>query len=164
VASRERFSGIFDVALVLLFVLGSTETTYFAKVWNDQTALKFAVTPFILIILIWLMKELFKADFEKEKKLELWLLTTEWCWEVWSLSLAYYLFFLVLFQLPTFPTIALADALGIGLIIFVAILVAYCRQYREEISNYYKNPKWLIYRAISAIVFAFVVYLIFLPI
>jgi hypothetical protein len=164
VATRERFSGIFDVALVLLFVLGATETTYFAKVWNDQTALKFTVTPFILIVLIWLMKELFKGDLEKEKKLELWLLTTEWCWEVWSLSLAYYLFFFALFQLPTFPTIALTYALGIGFIIFLAILVAYCRQYREKVSNYYKNPKWLIYRTISAICFAVVVYLIFLPI
>jgi hypothetical protein len=158
----ERFSGIFDVALVLLGVLGATETTYFAQVWNDQTALKFAIQPFIMIIIIWLMKELFKGYITKQKP-ELWLLLTDWCWQIWSLSLAYYMFFFALFQTPNFPMFALSYSIAIGFIIFISILGAYYLEYKDEVRSYFKNPKWLIIRTLTAVFFGVVVWLIFLP-
>ena len=161
--NMERFSGIFDIALVLLGVLGATETPYFAKVWNDQTALKFAITPFLLIIFIWLWKELFKGYFERRRKPEYWLLFTEWTWELWSFTLAYYLFFFALYQTPNHPAFAVFYAFGLGLIIYFGISLAYSLEYRDVVRDFYRNRNWLLTRILTELGFLAVVYLTFLP-
>jgi hypothetical protein len=162
--NTERFSGIFDIALVLLGVLGATETPYFAKVWNDQTALRFAITPFLLIIITWLWKELFKSYFERKKKPELWLLFTEWAWELWCFTLAYYLLFFALSQAPKFTGFDTFYAIALGLIIYFGVELAYGLEYKDEVRSFYRNTKWLLLRILTGLGFVVVIYLIFIPI
>ncbi len=160
----EKFSGIFDIALVLLGVLGATETTYFAQVWNDPTALKFAIMPFLFMILIWLIKELYKNALIKENRSELWLLLTETCWQIWSLTLAYYVFFFALTQMSLLPMFAILSSLLIGFIIFFAVLGAYRYEFKDEVPRYYKTLKWVIIRSVVAAIFAVISYITFIPI
>lgn len=154
---REHFSGLFEIALVLLGVLSATETQYFIKVWGDAVAIKFSTTPFIAMITVWLIKELYK----RKITIEFWLLLSEFCWELWSLTLTFYLLFLWLFEVPTFPQIALIDSIIFGLLMYFIVLVAHYLEYRTLV-KYYKSLKWRIARLILSIIGLLVMYSIFL--
>jgi len=106
-----RFQHIFEIALVLLGVLSATENQYFAKIWGDTIALRFTITPFILIIAVWLLKELFSNKLSIAESL----LFSEFCWELWSLTLTYYLLFFWLYSVPSIPLLAFIEATIFGL-------------------------------------------------
>jgi hypothetical protein len=160
---EDHFGDMFNIALVLLGVLSATETPYFSKIWNISTALKFAIYPFLLMIMLWLFKELFKKQFEKENRTKVWLVLSETCWEIWSLSLSFYLLFLAIFMVPI-PPVDFSYSLIIGAIVFGSILFAYRLEYNDKFPEYYKSLKWIFIRAVLMAVFAYVVYVIFLPI
>jgi hypothetical protein len=159
----DHFGSLFDIALVLLGVLSATETQYFVKFWNDRTALKFAVYPFLIIIPVWLLKELYKRQFERENRTAVFLVLSEFCWEIWILSLSYYLLFLAVYLVPI-SAIDFSYAVIIGAILFGLVLGAYAVEYRKGVSHYYKSRKWILIRGILMVVGALIVYIIFLPI
>jgi len=146
---REKLGGTFEIALVLLGVFSAAETPYFAQVWNDAVALRFATVPFFLIIPLWMIKELYQKVFEKENKREVWLLLTELCWELWAIALSYYLLFFWLYQLPSFPQFGGIYSLMLALVMFGIALGAHYYAYRNEAIYYYNlSSKWSIIRCI----------------
>jgi len=155
---REHFSGLFEIALVLLGVLSATETQYFIRLWGETVALQFSTTPFMLMIFVWLIKEMFK----RRISLEFWLLLSEFCWELWSITLTYYLLFLWLFQIPNYPYIALMDSTLLGLVWFALVLFAHKLEYKTVVEYY--RPKWLLYRVIAYLIGVFAMGLVFLTV
>ena len=152
----EKFSDAFNIALVLLGVLSSAETQFFIQIWGERTALQFVTFPFIIIILVWLPKELFKSSLEKKDEL----LLSEFCWELWCLTLASYLLFLYVHQ---YPQIILMDSfatLSIGLALYGLIIVAYWTEYKTEV-EYYKSHKWIKRRLFTNIAGILIVLIIF---
>ena len=155
----EKFSDAFNIALVLLGVLSSAETQFFIQIWGERTALQFVTLPFIIIIFVWLPKELFKSTFRKDKKHEL--LLSEFCWELWCLTLAFYLLFL---YLHLYPEIELMDSLvplSIGLVLYGLIIFAYWTEYKTEV-EYYKSRKWIKRRLLTNIAGILIILVIFL--
>jgi hypothetical protein len=148
---------LFEIALVLLGVLSATETQYFIKVWGDVTALQFSTTPFMVMIFVWLVKELFKHWISIEN----WLLLSEFGWELWSITLSYYILFLRLFQIPQYPYIALISSTLLGLVWFGLVIVAHYLEYRTMVEYY--RPRWLLKRTIVYLIGGVIMALVFVP-
>lgn len=158
--TEDRLGSLFEIALVLLGVLSATETPFFIQIFGNTTALKFAITPFLFMIAVWLIKELYKNHIPLEHSL----LYSEFCWEIWSLSLAYYLLFFYLYLTPKFPSIAIFFSIVTGIAMYALILGAYFLEYRKSASEYYKSRKWLLARLIIIIFGLIAVFLTFLAI
>ena len=156
----EQLSSLFEIALVLLGVLSATETSLFFQIFGETVALKFAITPFLMMIVVWLIKELYKNHIPLEYSL----LYSEFCWEIWSLSLAYYLLFFYLYLIPSIPLIAIFSSIVTGIALYSLILGAYFLEYRKSASKYYKSRKWLLVRFIIFIIGLILVSLTFLAI
>ncbi len=157
VGGRERFSGVFEIALVLLGIISATETPYYAEVFGDAVALKFAILPFLIMIIMWMFKELYK----RQKPIEFSLLLSEFCWEIWVISLAYYLLFFYLY-LTGIPYLAFFVSMLTVLVMFVLIQRAYYLEYRNEIW-YYHDLKWKAARAVFVtigLIFAYAIFLV----
>ena len=156
----ERFSSLFRIALVLLGILSAAEFEYFLQIFGPTVALRFSTTPYVLIIPLWLAKELNK----KQISIKLWLLLSEFCWELLSLTLSYYLLFFWIFQVLGTSLLSLlfgaAVSIAMAMLIMAAVWYAYHVQYRTVI-DYYKSRKWFISRFIfllMAITFIFSVF------
>jgi hypothetical protein len=154
---EDRFGSIFEIALVLLGIFSATETPFFIKIFGDSVALKFAITPFLLMIVIWLIKELFKNHIP----IEHFLLYSEFCWEIWSLSLAYYLLFFYLYLVPTIPLLAISSSIITGIAMYSLVLIAYFLEYRG-VSKYYKSRKWFLVKLVVIMLGSILVYITFL--
>lgn len=138
----EHLDNLFDLALVLLGVLSATETPFLIQIFGETVALKFVTTPFVIMILVWLIKELYKTHLPLEHLM----LYSEFCWEIWSLSLGYYLLFFYLYLVPALPWLAIICSIGTGIIMYALTAGAYFLEYRKSATKYYKNPKWLLLR------------------
>jgi len=150
---------LFEIALVLLGILSASETQFFIEIFGETTALKFAITPFLFMIVVWLIKELYKNHIPIEHSL----LYSEFCWGIWSLSLAYYLLFFYLYLLPTIPLVAIVSSIVTGLIMYSLIIGAYFLEFRS-VRRYYRSRRWLLVRLIIITVGLIFVYLTFLAI
>jgi hypothetical protein len=53
-SKNNHLDSSFEIALVLLGVLSTTETPFLIKVFGDTIALKFVITPFLIMIGVWL--------------------------------------------------------------------------------------------------------------
>jgi hypothetical protein len=155
----DHFSDAFNIALVLLGVLSSAETQFFIGTWGAKTALQFVTFPFLVIIWVWLPKELFKSTFQKDKKHEL--LFSEFCWELWCLTLAFYLLFLYLYLYPQFALMDFLYPLFLGISLYGLIILAYWVEYKTEV-EYYKSRKWIRNRLFTNIAGIAIVLVIFL--
>lgn len=158
--SGKNFSDAFNIALVLLGVLLSAETQFFIQAWGEKTALQFVTFPFILIIFVWLPKELFKSVFRKEKNKKGELLLSEFGWELWCLTLAFYLLFLYLHQYPQLGLLSALPPLSIGFVFYALVLLAYWTEYKTEV-EYYKSRKWIkrrLFTNIAGIVFVLIIF------
>lgn len=157
---REPFRGIFEVALTLLGIFSASEIALFSKTWNDPTALKFAIYPFLIMIFLWITKELYKNRY-----LVLNMFLGEICWVMWSGTFAYYLLFLYLVMMPPFAIIDSIFASLIGVAILFLVEIAYWLEYKDqnEFKDFYRSRKLVVIRGILDIAFLIVVYLIFLP-
>lgn len=88
---KERLDSLFEYALVLLGVLAAAEFQYFLTTEEEGIfpyALRVFTVPFTIMILFWLVKELFSDTLRSDAKM----LLTEYCWDFWSFTLFYYLF------------------------------------------------------------------------
>jgi hypothetical protein len=147
--SDKNFSDAFNIALVLLAILSTAETQFLITVWGEKTALQFVTLPFILIIFVWLPKELFKSTFQKEKKNEL--VLSELCWELWCLTFAFYLFFLYAHQYPQIGLFNALPPLSIGFVFYLLVLLAYRTEYKKTEDEYYTSRRWKIRRLLTNI-------------
>jgi len=146
--AEEHLNDLFQIALVLLGILSATETQFFIKVFGEVNALKLAITPYIFMILIWIIKEFIKNRLPIEHSL----LYSEFCWLLWSLSLTFYLFFFYFYMIPTIPIIAIISSMATGLSMYGIIWWAYMLEYSKTASTYFNSSKWLLVRFVIAIV------------
>lgn len=152
----ERFSSIFEIALVLLGVFSATEFQYFWQMWGPIIALRLSTSPFFLIIPIWLIKELLK----RQMSLTFWLLLSEFCWFAWSVTLSYYLLFWWSFQIQQLPLISVIAPTSLAVMMMGVVWYAYYRQYKTVV-NYYKSIRWVFIKVVLLIVVVIAISLMF---
>jgi hypothetical protein len=155
---REGLTGTFELALVLLGVLSATEFQFLMTVFGDQTALRFVTMPYLIMLLLWIFKEMFK---EKTFSKEVTLLVTELCWELWCLTFAYYLLFLFILMVPTLSIFSFFESMLIGLLTYCLVLIAHYYAYRNEVLYYYTTNKWKSIRLLFVAIGAFIILIVF---
>jgi len=142
---RKHLDSLFGIALVLLGILSAAEFQYFLIKEEENThpyVLKVFVLPFLVLIILWLVKELFSDMWRLDVKM-LW---TELCWDFLSFTLFYYL-------------LAIYGGFQIGIVLSfllsLAMIYAVTWAYRRaspvqegdrSMYNYYKSAKWLLLR------------------
>jgi len=142
---RKYLDGLFSIALVLLGILSAAEFQYFLLKEKAQLhfyALKVFTIPFVVLIIIWLVKELFGDVWRLDVKM-VW---TEFCWEFLNFSLFYYLLAIYGgFQIGIYFSLLLT------LIMTLLVILAYRRaspvtEGDRSMYNFYKSPRWVAFR------------------
>ena len=141
IRDREKhLDNLFEIALVLLGILSAAEFQYFLMKEDAEIhmyVLKVFTVPLVVLIILWLAKELARDEFPPNVTMIL----TEFCWNLWSFSLFYYL---VNIYIGNIIGIALSFTLSIVLIFFVNR--AYERdsptKKGESMYNFYTSYKW----------------------
>lgn len=142
---RKHLDGLFSIALVLLGILSAAEFQYFLLKEKAQLhfyALKVFTVPFVVLIILWLVKELFGDIWRLDVKM-VW---TEFCWEFLNFSLFYYLLAIYGgFQ------IGIYFSLFVTLIMTLLVVLAYRRaspvtEGDRSMYNFYKSPGWVAFR------------------
>ncbi len=150
------FTRTFEIALVLLGILSASEMMNFSSFFGQKVALAFGTIPFIAMILIWIIKELYVTKISLNYALFL----TELSWLIWSLTLAYHLLFVYVSLLSASILVAFSGSILTGFVVYGIIIGAYFLEYRN-MTVYYRWSKWLITRLALSITGALMVYLIF---
>lgn len=157
---NNRFSQIFEIALVVLGVLSAAEYDFFKELYGLQHAFKLVTTPIGLIIGIWLTKEIGRDHLSLEK----WLCLTEFSWLLWLLTFSYYQYFAWIIQVP----ITLGALIGLVIIsvlmlgLYYLISKAFEFNYCNLIPNYYQNREWRVKRLLLTISGIVIIAFIFL--
>jgi hypothetical protein len=174
-ADVNRLDSLFDKALVLLGILAAAELAYapsLQMLMTDQSNIqllhklveftfRFTTVPFIILILFWMIKELFFKQ-KANKKGELFV--TLFCWDFWSYSL--YGFLLILLRLNTGVIRENLYAHGVAFtfaIILIALVGwAYGKTGPNPQSPIYSKAKWykyhVLYAAFAAAIPFFIVF------
>jgi len=137
---REQLDRLYEFSLVLLGILSAAELQYFLVTEKQELwfyALKVFTLPFLFLILLWLIKEIFKDFFHKQFFS---MLFTEFCWSFWSVSLLYYLLGIV-----GGVTISVYLTFFLSLLLTFSISWAYKRAFTAEylLETYHKNHIWI---------------------
>jgi signal transduction histidine kinase len=104
---------------------------------------------------------LFKKALQKEdKKNEL--LLSELSWEMWCLTLGFYLLFLYLHQSPETKFLDVLASMSITWILFAIVILAYWAEYKWKEFEYYKNNKWIKKRLLTNAIGIVLILLVFL--
>lgn len=145
---RNHLDSLFEIALVLLGILSAAEFQYFLvieSVENYGYILKVFTIPFVVLIILWLVKELTRG----EASLNLTMLLTEFCWEFWSFVLLYYLV-----NLYVNNPFGIWLALGLSLIVLFFVYLAYSKasptKEGEILHDFYTEVKWRVARLLTA--------------
>ncbi len=155
--SHQQSNHVFEIALVLLGILSASEMMNFASFFGPKTALEFGTIPFIIMILLWIIKEVYMNSLPTEALF----LLLELSWLIWSLTLAYHLLFLYINVYSTTPQIAFLESILTGLIVYGIIIGGYYLENRPD-TRYYDDHKWLVTRSVlMTLVGGIIVYLIF---
>lgn len=142
----KRLNGLFEIALVLLGILSAAEFQYFLTVEEESLyfyALKVFTVPFIVLIIVWLVKELLTDELDPKHKR----LFTEFCWDFWSFTLFYYL--LALYSSAFGLGIVLSFVLSmllVGTITWVYSKASPVESGDRSMYDYYKTKKWIVIR------------------
>lgn len=140
---REHLDGLFEIALVLLGILSAAEFQYFLTV-EDATkyfyALKVFTVPFIVLILIWLIKELagFLLTAPAFK-----MILSDFCWDFWSFTLLYYLL-----GIYGGEQIGIWLSFVLSMVLIAVIQMAYIKVSPvtwgdRSMFKYYRSPFWI---------------------
>lgn len=154
----ERFSQIFEIALVLLGLFATAEYEFFKEIWGSQYAFSLVTSPIVVIIVVWLLKEISKDMISIER----WLLLTEFSWSLWVITLGYYSFYWWFIRLPD-PNFGIIGAISLSIVsvgIDWLIKNALHQRYRTVIS-FYKSKKWLSLRLFLLAVAITMLFLLF---
>lgn len=138
---RHHLDSLYNFSLILLGILSAAEFQYFISIEEEKLflyALKVFTMPFLVLILFWLIKEIFR-DVADEN---LTIILTEFCWSFLNITLFYFLLaFLTEFWVQLFTFI---------FSIFLTFLItwAYDRTYAMEqglnIRDYYRRSIWIL--------------------
>jgi len=158
---RKDLDRLFEIALVLLGILSSAEFQYFLTIGNKEEfvyAFRMFTSPFIILILSWLMKELGKEEMNPKINM----LFTEFCWDLWSFTLFLYLVNYQLMQTFRLDLIGILLVLGLAIGFFYLISCMY-RKACENMVEYFKSPKWIGIRLLVFVGAYFLIIFINLP-
>ena len=141
---RKHLDSLFQIALVLLGVLSAAEFQYFLTTEEEKFypyALKVFTVPFVVLIVFWLVRELFSDMSRSDIKM----LFTEFCWDFWSFTLFYYL--LAIFGF----TVGIWSSFALSILLILSISWAYGRASPimwgdRSMFNYYRSFKWWVLR------------------
>jgi len=132
---------LYQIALVLLGILSAAEFQYFLMKEPENMhpyVLKMFTLPFLILIIFWLVKELFSDRWGLVARM----LLTEFCWDFWSFTLFYYLI-----AIYGGLQIGIILSLVLSLLLILAITRAYGRaspimEGDRSMHNYYRSVKW----------------------
>jgi hypothetical protein len=156
--NRDFIDNLFNYALVLLGILSAAELEYAMRVSQSvldmNLIFRVTVTPFIILIPTWFIKELYKQEMSRRRRM----FFTEFCWEYFSFTLFSYVILLYAMQTSKWVIIILGALFGFGLsITFIfAIIRAYAQTYRngpyQDMDEFYHRSRytWLRYILILA--------------
>jgi hypothetical protein len=137
---REKLDHLYELGLVLLGILSAAEFQYYLAVEQKEFfgySLWVFTAPFIVLIVFWLIREIF-SDITEKAILKL---LTDFCWSFWGVTLLYYLI-----VLGAGYSVYYLLALSILLILFVTN--AYDRAFAKEedigLRDYFKKYKWIL--------------------
>ena len=141
---RKRLDSLFQIALVLLGILSAAEFQYFLTTEEEKFypyALKVFTVPFVVLIVFWLIRELFGDVLRSDIKM----LFREFCWDFWSFTLFYYL--LAIFGF----TVGIWSSFALSILFIISISWAYSRASPvmwgdRSMFNYYRSPRWIVLR------------------
>jgi hypothetical protein len=161
---KERLDSLFEYALVLLGVLAAAEFQYFLAIEEKKIfpyALRVFTVPFTIMILFWLVKELFSDTLRSDGKM----LLTEYCWDFWSFTLFYYLLVMSGGLQYGGLQIGVIFPFLLSILLIYSINWAYGRASPVEtgdrsMHNYYKSARWLLVRWLVVFVGAYLLLLV----
>lgn len=142
---RKYLDGLFGIALVLLGILSAAEFQYFLMKEPANMhgyILKVFTVPFLVLIICWLIKELFTDVWRSDSRM-LW---TEFCWDFLCFTLFYYLL-----AIYGGVQIGIIFSFVLSLLMIIAIMWAYRRASPVEegdrsMYDYYKTVRWGVLR------------------
>ncbi|MGB8781253.1 MAG: hypothetical protein WCD81_11485 [Candidatus Bathyarchaeia archaeon] len=155
---RKRLDDLFNVALVLITVLGAAEFGFVAVVSNDISTTKYFfwifTYPIVTLIMAWMLKEFISVHVEvlqdtshvRTAKLVGWfygdgtILLTEFCWYFWAIILYYFLNFFLAFVTGSINWLLVGLTLIVWGCLVFEIKFAYVRAL--ERSLYSKRKSW----------------------
>lgn len=142
----------------MLGIFSAAELPYFWEIWGPIVALRLSTSPFVMILPIWLVKELIKRDMS----ITCWLLLSEFCWVAWSVTLSYYLLFWWVVQAPQVPLeYGIIAPIVLAVLLTGVVWYAYWKRYKT-VASYYKSHLWLFIKLILVFVTLFSITLLFL--
>jgi hypothetical protein len=165
---REFIDNLFNYALVLLGILSAAELQYAARALQNASdfdlVFRVSVLPFVVLIPIWLIKELLKEEVSRRQSMFL----TEFCWEFWSFTLFGCLVLLYAIQTSNLTFIVYGALTSLILSIFFnyALTRAYAHTYRngpyQDMVEFYQRRRFRAFRSAIFLIAYFMVYLILL--
>jgi hypothetical protein len=153
---QDRLDSLFEIALVLLGILSAAEFQYEQVLYPSASSFffKIATLPFIILILLWIAKELLK----EWDRFGLYMGLTQLCWTLWSMT--FWLYMVILFNLTTanfapLPFLSLTVILLLSFVMVISISITYRKVYKNE--AYFQGGKWLIVLGVSILVSYFLI-------
>ena len=165
---RNHLDNLFELALVLLGILIAVEFHYYLtlsiKTTDRLYVLNVVTVPFIIIIGVWLIKELFKNFVSSELKM----LLTEFCWGFWSFTLLNYLLMLTNGRQYNGLQIGIIFPLVLSLFLIFSIRWSYFRTYLLKKENvkmfkYFRSIRWTFLWWIIFVIVYILITIIVLP-
>lgn len=139
---------LFEIGLVLLGILSAAEFEYSLSIENEEMfayILRVCTVPFIILILFWLVKEIFSDVTSKKLRMIL----TDFCWSFWGETLLFYLLFLLGVGYSVYILLALS------ILLVLSVANAYDRASAKEegisLSDYLKGNyysiviRWIVF-------------------
>jgi len=159
---RKRIDDLFNYALVLLGILSAAEFQYLISTESEKLfhyILRIHTIPFFLLIIFWLVKELYKDILT----IYFDLILTEFLWNFWSFTLFFYLLFIYGAEPPMIYLLLLFAFLLIIMIVFAYMKASQTSFSKNIIKKFYKNPEWIVIRIFTFICAYMLLILIIIP-
>jgi hypothetical protein len=161
---RERLDHLFEIGLVLLGILSAAEFQYYIATEKAATwlyDLKVFTLPFLALIILWIIKELF-CIINKKSIVNLFL--TDFCWCLWGSMLFFYLLTLVSgFIIGTFLSLVLYFIVVI-LVHFAYTQIPIPEQDPINLEYYRSSQGWWIFLIILLFAYFLLVVIVILPV
>jgi hypothetical protein len=137
--TSEKLDHLFEIGLVLVTVLAAAELEFSGDILANETAtlnfiFRITTIPIILLILLWMFKEIYPAKLEPKVPLRRWLKEFSWVFLGNFVALTIFVYLLLSFFASVVENGTLPDllALGAALLTFPATLEYRRRAHKPE--------------------------------
>jgi hypothetical protein len=161
-----RMDSLFQVALVLLGLLAAAEFQFISSSPDSTMLYVFRITtlPFVILIILWVGKELVKELFGHRNAT---ILTTLFCWDYLSFNLLYYLLLFTGFQtgiasVEFFGGLSIVITIGIVLA-NTAVWLIYRKIFGPE-AQFFKSKRWRVAVILAFTISSVLVLVVMIPI